>query len=173
VIYNIFGMPIFVSNIESKKIKFEKQEFKKTQSWVSNTVSSFYSQNKLTENSEKYLFKQLIKNLDELYKKEYEIALQSIWTNKYLDKDYQEPHIHPGCVFSFVIYKKVGESKTYFISPYEDLIISYQVANLFDATKKIQCKDDQMIIFPSFMKHGVSSCSNNETIAGNLLFRFK
>ena len=165
-------MPVFVSNIDVRKIKFKKETFKKTEEWISKTVSSHDFENTLYEDSEKYIMKEIIKNLDEKYKK-YEIKLHSIWTNKYINKDYQEPHIHPGSVFSFIIYKKVGKSKTYFLSPYQDLIISYQVANIFEPIEKIECQDNQMIIFPSFIKHGVSSCSDNETIAGNLLFRFK
>jgi hypothetical protein len=173
MIHSTFGVPFFVSNIDSKKIKFKKENFKKTEEWISKTVSSFNFKNTLTEDSEKYLLKKIIENLDELYKKPYEIRIESIWTNKYLNKDYQEPHIHPGSVYSFIIYKKVGKSKSYFVSPYQDLIISYQVADIFEETKRIECKDNQMIIFPSFVKHGVSASSNNETIAGNLIFKFK
>jgi len=37
---------------------------------------------------------------------------------------------------------------------------------------KLECRNNQMVIFPSFVKHGVHKNSNNETIAGNIKFRF-
>ena len=171
MITNLFETPIFVSNIDAKKIKFKEQKITVTKDWISKTVSSFAHKNTLTESSLKYLMDCIVKSLDRKYRN-YEIGLTNIWTNKYNKDDYQEPHIHPFSTFSFIIYKNVKESETYFLSPYRDLIASFNVGNIFESMYKLECRNNQMVIFPSFVKHGVHKNSNNETIAGNIKFRF-
>tara|TARA_B100000424_G_scaffold98010_1_gene73550 strand:- start:58 stop:591 length:534 start_codon:yes stop_codon:yes gene_type:complete len=172
MITNLFETPIFVSNIDAKKIKFKHEKISVTKDWISKTVSSHNNKNVLTEESAKYLMDCIIKSLDRKYRN-YEVALMNIWTNKYIKDDYQEPHIHPFSTFSFIIYKKVTKSQTYFLSPYRDLIASFDVANVFESMHELQCQNNQMVIFPSFVKHGVHKNSGNETMAGNLKFRFR
>ena len=107
--------------------------------------------------------------LKEEIKSPFEIQLKNIWTNKYEVNSYQEEHLHAGSKFSFVIYKNVKESKTVFLSAYSDLINAYEMDNLFPVNYKIQCRSNQICVFPSFMKHMVLKQEfPGETISGNI-----
>tara|TARA_R100001015_G_C4571225_1_gene129243 strand:- start:110 stop:637 length:528 start_codon:yes stop_codon:yes gene_type:complete len=172
MILNIFELPIFVTDIECEKIVFKKQKQYDLAflSEVNSTKSTIDKENILFEDSEKYLINLAGELLKEKYTN-FKLSLLEIWSNKYIKKDYQEPHIHPKSHFSFIIYKKVDSSKTYFISPNNYLIESFGMQDLFPMTKSFHLKNNQMIIFPSFLAHGVKNSSNEETIAGNLLFQ--
>lgn len=168
----LFSIPIFQSNIDCSKIKFLKEKFSPTNQWMSKTVSSHNHQNELEKESYQYLMSIILKMLHERYTN-FEIALSNIWTNKYFEKDYQESHIHPNSTFSFIIYKKVDESKTFFIAPYQELVQAFDICHLFKDRQDVECRSNQIILFPSFLRHGVKLSDNQETIAGNLLFKYK
>ncbi len=172
MIFNIFELPIFVTNIECEKIVFQKQkQYDPTfLSQVNSTKSMIDKENMLSSESETYLIHVATEVLKEKYTN-FKLSLIDIWTNKYIKKDYQEPHIHPKSHFSFIIYKKVESSKTYFISPNNYLIESFSMEGLFPMSQSLNLRNNQMVIFPSFLAHGVKNSSNEETIAGNLLFQ--
>jgi hypothetical protein len=166
---NLFSIPIFIGNIDTEKITLENETFKKT--WLSETTSSFKDcQNiKLNNDSVLYLLENISKLLKQEIKNSFELTLKNIWTNKYGMNDYQEEHIHGNSHFSFVIYKNIRESKTVFISSWKDLICAYEMENLFLTDFNIECRSNQICVFPSFMKHMV--LKNNfpsETISGNI-----
>lgn len=168
---DIFDIPIFIGNIDSDKIIIENQDFSKT--WVSETKSSFFSENsKIKEESVVYLLKNISELLKEKIKNPFEINLKNIWSNKYEKNDYQEEHIHSGCHFSFIIYKDVKESRTVFLSAWKDLIGGWEMEDLFPNRFNVQCRSNQICVFPSFVKHMV--LRNNypgETIAGNICIK--
>jgi len=171
---NLFSIPIFIGNIDAEKITLENETFKKT--WLSETNSSFKDcQNiKLNDDSVMYLLESISKLLKQEIKNSFQISLKNIWTNKYNINDYQEEHIHGNSHFSFIIYKNIKESKTVFISPWKDLISAYEMNDLFLTDFNIECRSNQICIFPSFMKHMV--LKNNfpgETISGNLYIKVK
>jgi len=172
---NIFSIPIFIGNINAEKLKFKEQIFDKT--WASNTPSSFaHSENTflLEDASQDYLAK-IIKNLlfDKI-KCPCEFKISRIWTNKYEKNDYQEEHTHPGAQFSFIVYSNVVESKTVFISEYKPLNESYYLENIIESTFNVPCRSNQIVIFPSFLKHRVDRNDySGETIAGNIIIQWQ
>ena len=101
------------------------------------------------------------------------IDLKNIWINKYEKNDYQEEHIHTDSNFSFIIYSKVKESNTVFLSRDKEIIESFKMVDLFEPTFEVPCQSNQIIIFPSFLRHRVKRVDENyETISGNINLNF-
>ena len=173
MIINLFEIPIFIGNIDSKKIKLKNQSFKSI--WVSETNSSFNNKNPqetIENESVLYLLNIVIKLLEEKINYPFEIDLKNIWENQYNKDDYQEPHIHTKSDFSFIIYKEGEEGKTLFFNPSRNFIEPFvNIKTMFQKTFMPKCKKDQIVIFPSFLEHMVLKCSNVKTISGNLIFK--
>jgi hypothetical protein len=174
MIINLFEIPIFIGNIKSKEIKLKNQFFKSN--WLSETKSSYdineTSIEKIEDESASYLLKTIVKLLEEKINYPFRITLQSVWENEYGKDDYQEPHIHPNSDFSFIIYKQGEEGKTVFFNPSRNFIEPFaNIKNMFQKTFMPKCKEDQIVIFPSFLEHMVLKCSNIKTISGNLTFK--
>lgn len=173
MIINLFEIPLFIGNIDSKKIKLKNQYFKSQ--WVSKTNSSFNTQNtteSIEEDSALYLLNIIIKLLQEKINYSFKIDLQNIWENHYDKDDYQEPHIHTKSDFSFIIYKEGEEGKTLFFNPSRNFIEPFEnISTMFQRTFMPKCKKDQIVIFPSFLEHMVLKCSDVKTISGNLIFK--
>ena len=166
---DLFPTPIFISNIDLNKIILKNGNFEKT--WLSETNSSHNKENILEEESSKYLLGKIGALITNEVKQNLKIKLDEIWENRYQDKDFQERHNHPGSHFSFIIYKKITEPKTVFINPNEDLILSYfsdLYLPLFQQNFKAECREGQIIVFPSFLHHMVSKTNESITIAGNI-----
>tara|TARA_R110000796_G_scaffold218727_1_gene334668 strand:+ start:2427 stop:2954 length:528 start_codon:yes stop_codon:yes gene_type:complete len=170
---NIFSIPIFLGNIDVKKIKIENQTYKKN--WTSETLSSYKSPNiSLDEKSTLYLLKIISKLIVPEVKNKFNINLLDIWTNKYSKNDYQEEHIHCGSDFSFIIYSKIKESKTVFVSDYKYLIETFNLLSLFPTEFNLSCRSNQIVVFPSFLKHRVDKNNfSGETISGNVKITLK
>jgi len=170
---NLFSIPIYISNIDEEKIQLNKSVVKKT--WFSETMSSIGEGSELNEESQKYLLKKIGNILLKDIKKKFEIKLTWIWENHYKDGDFQEQHAHPGSHMSFIIYKKINQSKTVFFNPTIDLIESYYQKDYQPVEKsfKPECRQGQIIIFPSFLKHMVQKLKDSITIAGNIDINFK
>ena len=175
MIINLFEIPVFIGNIDSKKIKLKNQFFKST--WLSNTHSSFNIKNTtetIENESALYLLNIIIKLLQEKINYSFEIDLKNIWENQYNKDDYQEPHIHTRSDFSFIIYKEGEEGKTLFFNPSRNFIEPFvNISTMFQKTFMPKCKKDQIVIFPSFLEHMVLKCSDVKTISGNLAFKKK
>jgi hypothetical protein len=173
MIINLFEIPIFIGNIDSKKIKLKNQSFKSI--WVSETHSSFNNKNPqetIENESVLYLLNIIIKLLEEKINYPFEIYLKNIWENQYNKDDYQEPHIHAKSDFSFIIYKEGEEGKTLFFNPSRNFIEPFDnIEFMFKKTFMPKCKKDQIVIFPSFLEHMVLKCSDVKTISGNLNFK--
>lgn len=170
---NLFSIPIFIGNINAEKIILENESF--TENWLSKTNSSWKCKDiKIKPESFEYLMKTISELLNEEIKSSFEIILKNIWTNKYEVNSYQEEHLHTGSKFSFVIYKNVKESKTVFLSAYSDLIHAFEMDDLFPVNFKIECRSDQICVFPSFLKHMVLKQEfSGETISGNIHLNIK
>jgi len=173
MIYDLFKTPIFYGDIDCKKIQFEKQnDF--APSWLSRANSTKLKNkdknNVLKEESKLYLLKIIHEIMSEAFPK-FSVDLINIWTNQYNKNDYQEPHIHPESHFSFIIYSNVKESKTYFTAPNEYLIEAFGMDSLYKTKEYVNLSNNKIIIFPSFLSHGVLPSNDQETISGNLLFK--
>jgi len=169
---NIFNIPVFIENIDCSKLKLNEALFEKT--WESKTPSTFESGNNfLNKESSDYLLTIIAKMLYPELKKKFTINLQRIWINKYSKNDYQEEHIHKLSHFSFIIYSKVKQSNTVFLSAYSEIIQAFNMNELFETEYQFPCRSNQIIIFPSFLRHRVKRVDENyETISGNIILNF-
>ena len=169
---NLFSIPIYISNIDLDKIKLKNIKVKRQ--WLSKTESSHGCHNEITEDTRAHILQTIIKLLNYDIHKPYEIVLSSIWQNNYKNNDYQDRHSHPGSHFSFIIYKKVKQSNTVFFNPFLQLMESYCTKNnpiktiLIDSSFKVECREGQIVVFPSFLEHMVLKHSNSVTISGNI-----
>ena len=168
---DLFSVPIFINNIDSSKIVIDSKIIKKN--WNSETNSSHGNDNYINKESMVYLFEIINKSMMDFIKNDYKIELLNIWENFYNSNDFQEKHIHVKSDFSFIIYKKINESKTVFFSPNNYLIESFYEKKFLESYFKTQfhpeLKENQIIIFPSFLEHMVKKNENESiTIAGNI-----
>lgn len=174
MIYDIFKFPIQVINIDTSKIHLENQNFEET--WISKTKSSFNFENNLSEKSKEYIMKVIANNLFKIINKPFQLELQTLWQNIYKKGDFQEKHTHPGSHFSFVIYKKIKNPHTVFFNPIHNLLMSYysenqDLKNFFKIYEKIEVREQQMVIFPSFIEHMVEKTDDSVTVSGNVILK--
>jgi hypothetical protein len=173
---DLFSIPIFVGNIDCSKIDLNNIKFEKT--WHSETLSSHNFNNTLDKNSSYYLLNKISQMLSHNIRVPHQIYLKNIWENRYSD-DFQEKHIHPHSHFSFVIYKKIKESKTVFFNGVSNLISSFYdeffltKTNFFTTEFNPECTENQIIIFPSFLEHMVKKTNDGITISGNIIIEIK
>tara|TARA_R100001460_G_scaffold73310_3_gene114223 strand:- start:239 stop:772 length:534 start_codon:yes stop_codon:yes gene_type:complete len=177
VIIDLFSTPIFIGNIDSSKIKLKSSSTSET--FVSELQTTFNVDTKISEESVKYLLDTVVKLLNEKLTQEFEVSLQNIWENKYKNNDFQDVHIHPGAHLSFIIYKKIKSSNTVFFHPSKNLLGCFyddcwKKTKLFGPQHfEVQCRENQMVVFPSFLEHMVKKTSDAVTIAGNLFLTIK
>ena len=148
---NIFSIPLYIANIDINKINLVNEKFEET--WLSETSSSHNFKNTLDNNSINYLLQKIGSLLSEDIKGKFKINLTSIWQNNYKENDFQERHTHAGSHFSFIIFKKIDESRTVFLNPIEDLITSYYNGsnlNIFEQVYTPECRQGQIILFLVF-----------------------
>jgi uncharacterized protein (TIGR02466 family) len=104
------------------------------------------------------------------------LELSNFWININSKKDYNLPHTHFGGIISGVFYIKVPENSgdLIFINRNDEIVKSYLTfSNLiggidYDYTQftselwKIQPKENNLILFPSWLEHYVQSNSSDE-----------
>jgi hypothetical protein len=169
---NVFYCPIFLGKIDVKKIKINKKSIKPT--WLSQIDSNFYSDDNriIDKKMGNYLLSTIANYMKNYFEgKEFKITLLNIWVNLYKDRDFQDPHTHAKSDFSFIIYSKVKKSGTVFFNPIKALIDATYDDKKFPGIETIyrpECKQGDLIIFPSFITHMVLPLSKSETIAGNI-----
>ena len=167
----LFPICIFYGPINSKKIIINNVKLKPT--WLSKTMSSYARDVKaeITEKSEVYLMETIASLLQEKIKFGFKLELINVWENHYKKDDYQEPHLHPQSDLSFIIYKKIKRSETVFLSPFRNMVfLAGDPTELHTTSYHVDLKQDNMIIFPSFLEHMVLKNSDQTTIAGNIKF---
>ena len=167
---NLFSIPIFVDNIDASKINFDDLEYKNN---FGPTVKSTYGTNsQINKESMDYLIEIIGKNIYDFVKKGFKLEIDSIWQNFYDDIGFQEKHIHTNSDFSFIVYKKTKESTTVFIAPHNYITESFYRGKLleqyFQTIFHTKCRENQIVIFPSFLEHMVKATTNALTVAGNI-----
>lgn len=167
---NLFSIPIFVDNIDASKINFDNLEYKNN--FQSAVKSSYDTNSQINKESMKYLVEIIGKNIFEFIKKGFKLEIDNIWQNFYDNNDFQEKHIHVRSDFSFIIYKKIKESTTVFVAPHSYITESFYsgkfLEQYFETFFQPKCRENQIIIFPSFLEHMVKTTSNALTISGNI-----
>lgn len=181
-----------------KEINEELKEIKKDNSiketvfgsWKNCKVSSTYFKNTWLTNYDSINYDILV----EIIKKEFQqilenqkahfedIIVQPPWMNVYKTFDFQEPHDHIGdttqfsCIY-FAQYDPKCDAKLYFMNPkmqIHTLIGMDKIMNNknYKGTFYPEMVEGQLLIFPSYMYHGVSvqNCDDNPriTIAANI-----
>ena len=88
---DLFSIPVFIGDIDSKKINLNNKKFKKT--WLSQMPSTYEQSNteKQTLENGEYLLKTIGSLLKEKIKHPFQLSLTNIWENSYVQDDFQEP----------------------------------------------------------------------------------
>jgi hypothetical protein len=171
---DLFSTSIWIGNIDSSKVKLIKQEVKPTFGSEVNTTYNDGIGSNIDEESVNYLYEVIVSLINETITNPYSLQLTNIWENEYREGDFQEKHIHPSSHLSFVIYKKVKESNTVFVNPVDKIIQAFydpckRKRNLFGPIEySPECRENQIIVFPSYLEHYVKKTSNAITVSGNL-----
>jgi len=164
----LFSVPLFIGNINLKKIKLTAEM---GSAFIAGTPSSRFAKNTLDPKGGSYLLWVIAELLKENYQY-FTINLASIWRNKYLNNDFQEPHVHLNSQFSFIIYEEVNIPHTIFFNPAKYLIEATLGTKDFVITFTPDVKKGQIIVFPSYVEHMVNKNSDQVTISGNIGFKF-
>jgi hypothetical protein len=169
----LFSVPLFIGNVDLKKIKLDATM---GEAYMSKTPSSFNKKNILDSESEQYLLSVISELLRENYQN-FSVRFEDIWRNKYVDNDFQEPHVHTGpkSKFSFILYEKFDlNPHTIFFNPAKYLISATMGDNHFGISQTFtpSVKAGQIIVFPAYVEHMVNRNSDQVTISGNLDFKF-
>ena len=173
----LFSIPTWIGNIDSSRIIIKNKNLEK--SFTSKIETSIYGENIIDNDSLNYLYEVISKLLKKNVLPKYKLQLEHIWTNYYKDSDYQENHAHAGTHLSFIIYKKIEQSNVVFVNPNSVVLDSYyngdddKIAFFGGTTFKPQCRENQIILFPSYLEHFVKKTSDAITIAGNLYMNFE
>ena len=163
---NIFPNLIAVKNLNLSNFKITGKKFKKT--FESNVKTTLNGDTLLDEKSINYLnleLKNILSHLLKPYCKNFVFNVTKIWINKYEKNDYQGAHIH-GSDFSFIIYYK-GNSNTVFNSPSKNILQCFDEV-IFDIYYEPNLKQNNIIVFPSYLEHWVRPNSDTTTISGNI-----
>ena len=105
------------------------------------------------------------------------VFLDNIWLNVNRNKDYNMLHDHPNSVVSGIFYVKVPENSGELIFSNENLIRFYPLKikeyNKYNSQIwKFEPKENTLYLFPSWIKHMVSSNFTNEERI-SLAFNFR
>ena len=168
---DLFSIPIWIGNIDASKVIVKDTDI--SESFQSDIKTSHGKQNNISEDSLEYLYSVMINLLDGTISRPYNLQISHIWNNYYKTDDFQEIHTHPGSDVSFIIYKKIKESSTVFQNPNYSVIGGYyyrcdRLTKIFGSIDyRPECRENQIVIFPSFLEHYVKKTSNAITISGN------
>ena len=159
----LFEIPIWKGLVNCEKIELISKDFK--ESFESQTITSFNGTNIISNGGKNYLFNNFIQLLSQ------DITIQKIcnfkiWRNIY-NNSFQEKHNHAGCHFSFIIYEKINKPQTVFFHPSNDLIGASKSNSLFKQSVLLDVKQNNLVIFPSYLDHMVKLTEKALTISGN------
>jgi uncharacterized protein (TIGR02466 family) len=179
MIQNIFTKSIFKINLQNlnykKQVKEVLNNYKKNNySRIISNVNGFQSILIEEEDFQKQsldFFKDsilnFIKSFDPLCN--FFIELNGIWINENFTGSLNSKHLHPQSNFSGVYYIKVPENSGDIIF-YRDEILydyleNYKIFNSseFNISEKIEIKEDDLILFPSFLNHSVEKNLNKDS----------
>ena len=165
--YNLFHVPFFIDQVDLEKIEIGDAPYEKI--WLSETNSTLGQKHEIPDYTFEYLIEVIGRNLGQ------DLRFGEIWRNKYEKDDWQDIHIHPRSSWSFVIYESVETGKTVFMSPiFKD--VQNQFGNSvpeFPLDFRPECKQGDIVIFPSFVEHFVMPGNTGTTISGNIYMDFE
>lgn len=169
--YNIFNSTIWKSKInypdKNELIKKIEQNYNKNpnqtpKNWKCKVHSSFDSEDTQIPDNLLKIIENKSNEFLEIYEKNMGISgeyiINNIWYNAYGKNQFQEPHNHGGAIFSGCYYLKFNKNihhQTMFYNPNFNLDYSKLENNSYFCFNP-DCEEDNIIIFPSLLKHGTS-----------------
>jgi len=166
---SIFEIPIFEIEVDLNRINIPDAPYKKT--WESGVQSTFSSGLNAPKETLLYLTEKISECFEQLKDPIEGIQFCGIWRNKYNLDDFQDYHIHSVTNWSFVIYETVKVSRTQFLNPNMTGILNqchHNDSKDFPVMYKPKLKTGDMILFPSWLPHQVTSGNVGTTISGNI-----
>ena len=177
--YNLFDSYIWKSKvkyndkeklIETLSKDFYKNKNKFTADWDCFVYSSFYNleQNNIPEDLLNIIEKKITEYLNDCPKGlqiKGTYILSEIWYNIYEKNYFQEPHNHEDNFFSGCYYLKFNKNihhQTTFYNPNYDLDFKKLKHNPYFCFEP-DCEEDDLIIFPSGLKHGTKGLKDKNS----------
>ena len=163
----VFHTPCFIQEIDLDKVSFRDEDAEFSPSFMSG-IPTTLRKDELTQESYEYLHGIIGECIGRFSNDPFWIG--QTWRNRYEKNDWQDPHIHSGAQWSFIIYKSVEHSRTVFMNPARKTIMNqwgmYMNTIPMDFVPIIP--SGHIIIFPSWIEHFVMSGNEGETISGNV-----
>lgn len=161
----IFTVPFFVEKIDLDRIDFVDAEFNR--SFLSQ-VNTTLGNDSLTDESYQYLCSVISECIGQFSDRPFVIG--QVWRNEYDENDWQDPHIHSGAQWSFIIYDTVEHSRTVFMNPARKEMMNQWglYANVLPMDFIPKIPSGHIVIFPSWIEHFVMSGNTGTTISGNI-----
>ena len=162
----VFPAPFFIEPIDLDKISFDT-EAEYTPSFMSR-IPTTLGGDALSNESYQYIHGIIGECIGQFLNEPFVIG--QTWRNKYSKTDWQDPHIHSGAQWSFIIYVSVGKGNTVFMNPARKVIMNQwaMYGNVIPMDFIPQVPDGHILIFPSWIEHFVTSGNEGTTISGNV-----
>ena len=162
----VFPAPFFIEPIDLDKISFDT-EAEYTPSFMSR-IPTTLGGDALSNESYQYIHGIIGECIGQFLNEPFVIG--QTWRNKYSKTDWQDPHIHSGAQWSFVIYETVEHSRTVFMNPSRKVIMNQwaMYGNVLPMDFMPRISSGHIVIFPSWIEHFVTSGNEGTTIAGNV-----
>ena len=160
-----FAAPCFIEPIDLDKVNLVSEKYE--QSYLSGIETTMGS-DKFTDESYEYV-KSLIRDCIGQFLQD-DFFLGQVWRNRYTKTDWQDPHIHSGAQWSFIIYESVDHSRTVFMNPSRKVIMNQwaMYGHVIPMDFMPQVPSGNIVIFPSWIEHFVTNGNEGTTIAGNV-----
>lgn len=175
--YSIFNSLIWKTKInyneKEQLIKIIENNYLKNpnqtpKGWGCTLHTSFKQKNRYIPKDLIKIFEDKCNEFLDLYEKKLKISgnyyLQDYWYNAYKGNQFQEPHTHGTSLFSGCYYLKFNKEychQTEFYNPNFNLDYSKLEGNDYFCFN-LDCEEDDLIIFPSFLKHGTKGIKNKK-----------
>ena len=173
--YNIFNSMMWKSKInypnKNQLIKIIQKNYEKNpnqtpKGWKCMLHSSFKTKDNQIPNDLLEIVENKSNEFLDICEKELgmkgEYYISDIWYNAYGANQFQEPHTHGGALFSGCYYLKFNKQfhhQTTFYNPNYNLNYSKLENNSYFCFTP-DCEEDDLIIFPSHLKHGTRGIVN-------------
>ena len=161
----IFPTPFFIEEIDLDKVKLNSDSYES--SYLSG-IKTTMGTDSFSDESYEYVYGLIEEFIGQFLKDPFYIG--QVWRNKYTKTDWQDPHIHSGAQWSFIIFESVEHSRTVFMNPSRKVIMNQwaMYGEVIPMDFMPQIPSGNIIIFPSWIEHFVTSGNEGTTIAGNI-----
>ena len=161
----IFSVPFFIEEVDLNKIQLVSDEY--DESFLSG-IKTTMGKDRFVDESYEYINEVIYQCIGQFSDQPFRIG--QVWRNKYNKEDWQDPHIHSGAQWSFIIYESVEHSRTVYMNPARKVIMNqwgmYAETIPMDFIPKVP--SGHIVIFPSWIEHFVMNGNEGTTIAGNI-----